>query len=145
MGLIEKSHQLKKRVLFLCVHNSARSQIAEALLRHLAGDKFEVASAGMEKTRVMPEAIVSMENKGISMDGQTSKTFQQFIGQQWDYVITVCDDASEVCPVFPYGGKRLHWNFKDPTNAQGKNRQRAFNDVAKEIEAKIKNFLKNTQ
>lgn len=143
MGVIQKSQQIKKRVLFLCVHNSVRSQMAEALLLHFAGDKFEVASAGMEKTSVMPEAIVSMENKGISMDGQTSKTFQQFIGQQWDYVITVCDDASEACPVFPSEKNRLHWNFKDPTSVQGKNRQQAFNDVANEIEVKLKDWLKN--
>jgi arsenate reductase len=119
--------------------------MAEALLRHLAGDRFEVASAGMEKTRVMPEAIISMKNKGIGMDGQRSKTFQQFIGQQWDYVITVCDDASEACPVFPDGKKKIHWNFKDPTSVQEKNRQQAFNDIANEIEVKLKDWLKNVQ
>jgi arsenate reductase len=116
--------------------------MAEAFLRHLAGDRFDVASAGTKKTQVRPEAIRAMEDKGISMKGHKSKTLEQFIGQQWDYVITVCDGANEACPVFPGGKKRLHWNFEDPSKVQGEKRQHAFNEVAEKIEKKLKTWLK---
>ena len=97
-----------RRVLILCTHNSARSQMAEGFLRHLAGDRFEVASAGTEKTEVRLEAIAAMQRHGIDISGHTSKILDQFLEQPWEYVITVCDDANEACPVFPGAKHRLH-------------------------------------
>ena len=91
----------RERVLILCTHNSARSQMAEGLLRHMAGDRFEVVSAGTTKTHVRPEAIEAMRKRGLDIAGHTSKTLDAFLEQPWDYVITVCDQANEVCPVFP--------------------------------------------
>lgn len=109
----------KLRVLFLCTHNSARSQMAEGLLRALAGERFEVASAGTEATRVHPLAIRAMQEVGIDLSGHTSKTIDVFLGQPWDYVITVCDSANERCPIFPDGTTRIHWSFDDPSHATG--------------------------
>jgi arsenate reductase len=109
----------KKRVLFLCTHNSARSQMAEGWLRHLAGDRFEVSSAGTEQTRVRPLAVRAMAEVGVDIAGHESKTLDRFLDQPWDYVITVCDDANEACPLFPGGQKRLHWSFPDPSKASG--------------------------
>lgn len=91
----------KQRVLFLCTHNSARSQMAEGFLRSLAGDRFEVASAGTQVTRVHPLAIRAMADVGIDLSGHTSKIVDPFVAQPWDYVITACDAANEACPVFP--------------------------------------------
>ncbi len=91
----------KKRVLFLCTHNSARSQMAEGLLGHLAGDRFEPFSAGTEATHVRPEAIEAMREVGVDISGQRSETLDRYLGKPFDYVVTVCDDANETCPVFP--------------------------------------------
>jgi len=88
----------KTKVLFLCTHNSARSQMAEGLLRHLAGDRFEVASAGTEATSVRPEAVATMAELGADISGQSSKTLERYLGEPFDYVVTVCDDANEACP-----------------------------------------------
>ncbi len=96
----------KTRVLFLCTHNSARSQMAEGLLRHLAGDCFEVVSAGTEATFVRPEAIEAMAELGADISGQGSKALERYLGEPFDYVVTVCDDANEACPTFP-GAKHL--------------------------------------
>src|SRR5919201_5728346 len=109
----------KQRVLFICTHNSARSQMAEGWLRHLAGDRFEAHSAGTEATLVRPLAIQVMREAGIDISGQESKTLDRYLNQPWDYVITVCDQANEVCPFFPGGKKRLHWSFPDPSQATG--------------------------
>jgi arsenate reductase len=109
----------KQRVLFLCTHNSARSQMAEGWLRHLGGDRFEVASAGTEATRVRPLAVKAMAEVGIDVSGHASKTLERYLGEPWDYVITVCDDANEACPLFPGGRRRLHWSFPDPSKATG--------------------------
>ena len=109
----------KQRVLFLCTHNSARSQMAEGLLRHLAGDRFEVASAGTEATHVRPLAIKAMAEVGIDIAGQESKTLDRYLGDAFAYVITVCDQAAEACPVFPGAQQRLHWSFPDPSKATG--------------------------
>jgi arsenate reductase (thioredoxin) len=98
----------KTRVLFLCTHNSARSQMAEGLLRLLAGDRFEVMSAGTEATSVRPEAIQAMSELGVDISGQTSKTLERYLGEPFDYVVTVCDDANEACPFFPGAENRLH-------------------------------------
>jgi arsenate reductase len=109
----------KSRVLFLCTHNSARSQMAEGLLRHLAGDSFEAMSAGTEATHVRPLAVRVMGEIGIDISGQESKTLDRYLQEPFDFVITVCDDANEACPFFPGAASRLHWSFEDPSKAEG--------------------------
>ena len=108
----------KQSVLILCTGNSARSQMAEGLLRHMAGDRFEVASAGTKPNVVRPEAIQAMNEIGISLEGNRSKSVEEFVGKPIDYVITVCDNAKESCPVFPAGTSRMHWPFQDPPGPQ---------------------------
>ena len=103
-----------RRVLFLCTHNSARSQMAEGLLRSLGRGTFEVASAGTIATRVRPEAIAVMREIGIDISTQTSKTLDRFLPERFDEVITVCDNANETCPVFPGARNRRYWSIDDP-------------------------------
>ena len=105
---------MKTRVLILCTGNSARSQMAEGLLRHMAGDRMEVDSAGTRPGSVRPEAIAVMAELGIDIRGHWSKHIDDFAGQRFDYVITVCDHANESCPVFPAQTRRIHWSFEDP-------------------------------
>jgi arsenate reductase (thioredoxin) len=138
--------EAKRRVLFICTHNSARSQMAEGFLRHIAGDRFEVHSAGTEATRVRPEAITVMGELGIDISGQTSKTFARYLPEPWDFVITVCDDANESCPVFPGTADRSHWSFEDPSKATGTEEQRleAFRGVRNEIAARVRTFVAAT-
>lgn len=133
----------KTRVLFLCTHNSARSQMAEGLLRHLANDRFEAASAGTEATSVRPEAIRVMAELGVDISGQSSKTLERYLGEPFDYVVTVCDDANEACPVFPGAKHRLHWSFRDPSRAEGSEEKRleVFRTVRDEIQARIREEL----
>jgi arsenate reductase (thioredoxin) len=133
----------KESVLFICTHNSARSQMAEGLLRHLAGDRFEVESAGTEKTHVRPLAIEAMKELGIDITGQTSKTIASLGDRRFDYAITVCDNANEACPIFPGGTKRLHWSFEDPSAATGSDEERlaVFRRVRDQIRAKLEEFL----
>ena len=114
----------KGRVLFLCTHNSARSQMAEGLLRHLAGDRFEVTSAGTEATRVRPEAISAMSDLGIDISGQESKTLERYLEDTFDYVVTVCDEANEACPFFAGAKERLHWSLPDPSRITGTEEER---------------------
>lgn len=109
----------KRRVLFLCTHNSARSQMAEGLLRHLGGDRFEAYSAGTEATFVRPLAIRAMAELGIDISGQQSKTVERFLHEPFDLVITVCDQANERCPVFFGVRERRHWSLPDPAQATG--------------------------
>jgi arsenate reductase (thioredoxin) len=109
----------RARVLFLCTHNSARSQMAEGLLRALAGDRFEAHSAGTEATRVRPLAVRAMREIGVDISGQESKTLDRYRREPFDYVITVCDDANEACPFFPGAQSTLHWSFEDPSKAEG--------------------------
>jgi arsenate reductase (thioredoxin) len=109
----------KTRVLILCTGNSARSQMAEGLLRHEAGDRFEVFSAGVEPSAVRPLAVRVMLELGIDISRQRSKSVDEFAGQEFDYVITVCDHANERCPVFPGKTKRIHWSFDDPAATAG--------------------------
>jgi arsenate reductase len=137
----------KRRVLFLCTHNSARSQMAEGFLRALAGERFETASAGTEATRVHPLAIRVMDEIGIDLRGHTSKTLDRFLGERWDYVITVCDSANERCPVFPARTTRLHWSFDDPSRATGSEEERllTFRRVRDEIRARLVNWLAEGQ
>jgi arsenate reductase len=108
-----------QRVLFVCTHNSARSQMAEGLLRALGGDCFEVNSAGTQATYVRPLAIRAMSELDIDISSQTSKTLERYLNQPFDAVITVCDQANETCPVFYGARQRLHWSFPDPSQATG--------------------------
>ena len=114
----------KKRVLILCTGNSARSQMAEGLLRHDAGYHFEVFSAGTKPSRVRAEAIAVMKELGIDISGQRSKSVDEFAGQQFDYVLTVCDNAKESCPVFPGKTVGIHQNFEDPAAVGGSEEER---------------------
>jgi arsenate reductase (thioredoxin) len=107
----------KEKVLFLCTHNSARSQIGEGMLRHLAGDRSEAMSASTEATHVRPLAVRVMDEVGRDISGQGSKTLERYLGQPLDYVITVCDEANEACPFFPGARQRLHWSLPDPAAA----------------------------
>ncbi len=107
------------RVLFLCTHNSARSQMAEGLLREAAGDRFEVMSAWTEATHVRPLAIRAMEEVGVDISGQESMTLDLYLREPFDYVNKVCDEANEACPFFPGTAERLHWSFPDPSKTRG--------------------------
>jgi arsenate reductase (thioredoxin) len=126
---------MKKRILILCTGNSARSQMAEGLLRHDAGDSFEVESAGTTPSHVRPEAIAAMRELGIDISGHRSKSVDEFSGQQFDYVLTVCDNAKESCPIFPGQTVTIHRNFEDPAAVQGSEEERlaAFRRVRDEI------------
>ncbi|MBI2213077.1 MAG: arsenate reductase ArsC [Acidobacteria bacterium] len=132
----------KQRALILCTHNSARSQMAEGLLRHLAGDRFEVESAGTEQTRVNPFAIAAMKEIGIDISSHSSKTLERFLGETWDYVITVCDNANESCPIFPGAAARLHWSFEDPSAAKGSDEEKLaeFRRIREQIRARLETF-----
>jgi arsenate reductase len=132
----------KKRVLILCTGNSARSQMAEGLLRHDAGDRFEVFSAGTKPSRVRPEAITAMQELGIDITGNRSKHVDEFADQKFDYVLTVCDNANESCPVFPGRAVRIHRNFDDPAalEAPGQERLALFRRVRDEIREYLKSF-----
>ena len=133
----------KATVLFLCTHNSARSQMAEGLLRDLAGDRFEVHSAGTEATHVRPLAIRAMDEVGVDFSGQESKTLEHYLGEPFDYVITVCDDANETCPFFPGAKKRLHWSLPDPSAAEGTEEERlaVFRSVRDALRDRVKEEL----
>ncbi len=135
----------KPRVLFLCTHNSARSQMAEGVLRNLDEDRFEVHSAGTEATRVRPLAVRAMDEIGIDISGQESKTLERYLGEPFDYVITVCDEANEACPFFPGAKNRLHWSFRDPSRATGSDEERleVFREVRDEIRERIEKELVN--
>ena len=133
-----------KRVLILCTGNSARSQMAEGLLRHLSPqDRFEVFSAGTEPSRVNPLAIEAMREMGIDISGQRSKSVDEFRGQEFDYVITVCDQAAENCPVFPGKAERIHWSFDDPAAVEGDEGARlaVFRRVRDEIEGRLRGLV----
>lgn len=133
-----------KRVLILCTGNSARSQMAEGLLRHDgAAAGFEVESAGVSPTSVRAEAVAAMRELGIDITNQRSKSVEEFAGQSFDYVITVCDNAREQCPVFPSGTRRVHWSFDDPAAAGGDEAARlaVFRRVRDEIRARLADFV----
>ena len=114
----------KSRVLILCTGNSARSQMAEGLLRHDAGDRFQVFSAGTKPSQIRPEAIAVMRELGIDISGQRSKSVDEFTGQSFDYVLTVCDNARESCPIFPGKSAMIHRNFEDPAALAGSEEER---------------------
>lgn len=125
----------KKRILILCTGNSARSQMAEGLVRHDAGDRIDVFSAGTKPSRVRPEAIAAMRELGIDISGHRSKGVDEFTGQTFDLVLTVCDNARETCPIFPGAAKILHHSFEDPAAVDGSEDERlsAFRRVRDEL------------
>ena len=131
------------RVLFLCTHNSARSQIAEALLGQYGGTNFEVYSAGTEATRVSPYAIRVLAEQGIDWSGARSKVITEFLGQRFDHVVTVCDRAREACPVFPGSTNTLHWGLDDPSDIQGSDEEKlaAFRRTRLEVAARLRPFI----
>ena len=135
----------KKSVLILCTGNSARSQMAEGLLRDLGGDKFDVKSAGTIKSFVRPQAIEAMNEIGIDISGHRSKSVEEFTNQPFDYVITVCDNANESCPVFPGKTERIHWSFDDPADATGTDEDKLakFRTVRDRIRERLLGFVKD--
>ncbi|RPJ27537.1 MAG: ArsR family transcriptional regulator [Chloroflexi bacterium] len=139
----ETSAAPRVRVLFLCTHNSARSQMAEGLLRELSRNKVEVFSAGSEPTSVHPLAIEVMSGRGIDLRTHRSKHLKEFLGQNFDYVITVCDRVREVCPVFPGEPEQIHWSFPDPAAIEGnlQTQERGFEDIARELAVRVQYLL----
>ena len=135
----------KKKVLILCTANSARSQMAEGLLRHDAGDRFDVESAGTRATLVRPEAIAVMKEIGIDISGHRSKAVDEFKDVTFDYVLTVCDNDKESCPIYPGHANRMHHGFADPAAVQGNEQQRleAFRRVRDEIRQYLNSFPSN--
>ena len=135
------------RVLFVCTHNSARSQMAEGFLRAMGGDRFEVKSAGTERTAVHPLAIHVMAERGIDISRHTSKLLVGLMQEPWDYLVTVCDDANERCPLFPGRVKRLHWPFEDPSRATGSDAERleTFRRVREQIAKQLEHWLRTEQ
>jgi len=134
---------MKPRVLFLCTGNSARSQMAEGLMRHLAGERFEVHSAGTHPVGLNPFAVLAMKDLGADISGHRSKNMREFTDQQFDYVITVCDRAKDACPRWPHAARLIHWSFEDPAAGGGtpEERLRSFRKVRDEIKACIDSFL----
>jgi arsenate reductase (thioredoxin) len=134
---------VKQRVLILCTGNSARSQMAEGLLRELDGDLFDVYSAGSKPSVVNPLAIEAMRERGIDISQQRSKHLSEYLQQPFDYVITVCDQAAETCPFFPGRSERIHWSFPDPAAVTGSDdtRLQAFRQTREAIEERLKAWL----
>jgi len=134
---------VKPKVLFVCTQNSCRSQMAEGLLRHDARDLFEVFSAGTKPSQVRSEAIAVMRELGIDISGHRSKSVEEFTGQHFDYVITVCDNAQESCPVFPALTTRIHWSLEDPAAVEGSEAQRfeAFRRIRDELRRRVRDFI----
>ena len=133
----------KQRVLIVCTGNSARSQIAEGLIRHEASERFEVFSAGTQPTEVRKEAIQVMRELDIDISAHRSKPLNDFVGQEFDFVITVCDKAREECPIFAGAPERLHWPFEDPAAfiEIGEARLQAFRKLRDKIHARVMVFL----
>lgn len=137
----------KARALFLCTHNSARSQMAEGLLRSLAADRFEAFSAGTEATHIRPLAVRAMAEVGADISGQESKTLERYLDEPFDYVVTVCDAANEACPHFPGARRRLHWSLPDPSKATGDEEERleVFRSVRDELRGRIETELLSSE
>ncbi len=133
---------MKKRVLILCTGNSARSQMAEGLLRVMGGDKFEVRSAGVSPTQTRTEAITVMREIGIDISSQRAKSVDEFLNLSFDYVITVCDNAKEQCPIFSGPARRIHWGLEDPADVVGDETSRldAFRHARDELSKRLKEF-----
>ena len=134
-----------ERVLFLCTGNSARSQMAEGLLRHFAGDRFDVFSAGTRPVVLNPNAVTAMAEIGINIAGSRSKSVDEFAGQEFDYVVTVCDNAKESCPIFPGGGARIHQSFEDPAAAPKESQLAKFREVREQIANWMSDFVRNNK
>ncbi len=134
-----------KNILVLCTGNSCRSQLAEGYLRHFAGDKANVYSAGVETHGLNPRAIATMKEDGIDISGHTSNNILEYTGIEFDYVITVCDNAKERCPYFPSNAQKFHYNFPDPAKATGTEAEieKAFNEVRDMIKVYCINFVKD--
>lgn len=132
-----------KRILVLCTGNSARSQMGEGLFRHDGRGAYEVESAGTKPGHVRPEAIAVMKELGIDISGHRSKSVNEFEGQSFDYVVTVCDNARDNCPVFPAGTERIHWSFEDPAAVQGTEEERlaAFRRIRDQIQERVIQFF----
>jgi len=131
------------RVIFVCTGNSARSQMAEAILREQGGGRFEVVSAGVDPRGVHPMTVAALAKAGIDISGARSKPVGEFLGQRFDYVITVCDRARASCPVFPGGSETLHWGIDDPVEVDGTEaeRQAAFDRALVEVGRRINAFI----
>lgn len=136
---------MKKKILVLCTGNSCRSQLAEGYLRHFAGDKALVYSAGVETHGVNPRAVATMQQDGIDISGHSSNNILEYTGIEFDYVITVCDNAKERCPYFPSNAQKFHYNFPDPAKATGTEAEieKAFSDVRSLIKKYCADFVKN--
>jgi len=133
----------QQRVLFVCTHNSARSQMAEGMLRAWGGDRFEAFSAGTEATSVRPEAIAAMSEIGIDISRQASKTLEPFLGESFTWLITVCDQARESCPTLPGVAQQTHWSIDDPSAVQGTDEERieAFRQARDVLRGRIQMFI----
>ena len=133
-------------VLFVCTHNSARSIMAEALLRQKGGDAYDAFSAGTEAAEVRPLTLRVLQEAGVPTEGLRSKSFKEYAGRTFDYVITVCDSARQSCPVFPGEGDRFHWGYDDPSAVQGTEEERltAFQRVFTAISQRIDLFMNAT-
>lgn len=133
---------MKEKILVLCTGNSARSQMAEGLLREALGHRFEIHSAGSKPSRVRPEAIAVMREIGIDISGHRSKHLDEYLGTEFRYVITVCDNAAETCPVFPGVAERIHWSFEDPAAVEGgeETRLAAFRRIRDQIAERVRAF-----
>lgn len=142
LPLTDVSRLKNQRILFVCTHNSARSQMAEGMLRHLSQGSLDVLSAGSHPTVVHPDAIRAMAEFGIDIRQQRARSLNEVTGQPFDYVITVCDKAREVCPTFPGSGTPLHWGFPDPVMIQDDHERRAvFDRTARRLKSRIEYFL----
>jgi protein-tyrosine-phosphatase len=131
------------RVLFVCYHNATRSILAEALLRHVAGDRFEAASAGIEPTVVHPLTERVLDTAGIDRTGLRAKSIESVRNEPFDYVITLCDDSRAVCPVFPGADHSLHWGYRDPASVEGTDGERlaAFERVFVQLGERVRRFV----
>ena len=135
------------RVLFVCTGNSARSQIAEAMLRHAGGAAFETFSAGTEPGGVNPFTVLALGEVGIDWSGAKSKSVMEFMGRPFDYVITVCDRARQTCPVFPGKHNSLHWDLEDPAEVEGTDKEKleAFRRTRTEVASRLRPFVEQAR
>ena len=136
----------KQKVLILCTGNSARSQMAEGLLRSMAGDRFAVFSAGTKPSFVRPEAIVAMRELGVDLSSHRSKSVDEYRDASFDYVITVCDNANESCPLFTGKAERIHWSFEDTAAVEGGEETRlgSFRKIRDQIAGRMRSFVEDT-
>ncbi len=132
----------KKKVLFICTHNSCRSQMAEGLLQALYGDYYQAYSAGTRPSQVHPHAVKAMAEIGIDISGNKSKSINEFLETEFDYVVTVCDQANETCPIFPGGGKHIHKSFPDPSRLEGSENEKI--NAFRQTRDEIKDWIKKT-